>query len=105
MKKIIKYNVTFNGNSEMSWTISLNVYKKLIAIYNSLQNILPINNGIFKSDHINVNEPEICVSDSTGDSIICFDTTIIKKNGNIYESRFDPENVLKNELLKTIPKK
>lgn len=49
------------------------------------------------------NNFELIITGIDGSGFILNDNIITKKVNNIYESKIDPENKLKNELLKTIP--
>lgn len=43
--------------------------------------------------------------DSCKNGFICFNEIVVKKSANIFESRYDPELKIENEILRTTPRK
>lgn len=82
----------------MSWNLQKSVYNKILRLFDKLESSENDAKDQLSSEYMGCN-----VSNSTGESIVCFQSKVLKISDNIIEYKFDKSKLIENEILKTIP--
>lgn len=98
MKNDNTYSAEVLGAKNVIWNLQKNIYNKILSLFETLESS--------ESDSVEQSSTEYLgcnVSNSSGESIVCFQSKVLKISGNIIEYKFDKSRLIENEILKTIP--
>jgi len=94
------YSAEVLGTKNVCWNLQKSIYNKILRLFETLESSESDSVEQSSSEYLGCN-----VSNSSGESIVCFQSKVLKISGNLIEYKFDKSKSIENEILKTIPNK
>ena len=98
MKNDNTYSAEVLGTKNVCWNLQKSIYNKILRLFETLESSESDSVEQASSEYLGCN-----VRNSSGESIVCFQSKVLKISGNIIEYKFDKCKMIENEILKTIP--